>query len=163
MKLMRLFVVLSVVALLFGIIVPGIAYAGEESAAKSEGSMMKEEKMMHGKGGMMEKKAAMSAKSMACDGEHLKIMLQKREDRECVVDGILADEDTREILMEKIAADPKLRKKMLKKCDMMEEEHGEGSMMKKEKMEHGEGSMMKKEEMKKERSMMKEEGSGSKK
>jgi len=163
MRLMRLSVVLSVVALLFGIIVPGIAYAEEGSATKGEGSMMKEDKMMHGKGAMMKEKAAMSAKSMACDGEHLKMMMQKREDRECVVDGILADEDSREILMEKIAADPQLRKKMMKKCGMMEEKQGEGSMMKEEKMKHGEGSMMKKEEMKKEGSTMKEEGSGSKK
>jgi hypothetical protein len=143
MKLKRPFVTFSVFALLLVLIMPGVAQADEGSAAKDKGSMMKEEKMMHGKE-MMKEKAAASTKSMACDGEHLKMMLQKREDRECVVDGILADEDTREILMEKIAADENLRKKMMKKCGMMEEKHGEGSMMK-------------------EGSTMKEPGSGSKK
>ena len=76
MKLMRLFVVLSVVALLFGIIVPGIAYAGEESAAKSEGSMMKEEKMMQGKGGMMEEEhgegSMMKKEEMKKEGSMMK-------------------------------------------------------------------------------------------
>ncbi len=131
MTLMRLFLVVSVVALTLGIALPGIPSAEEGSSGKHEGSMMKDE-------------AGMPAMSMACEGEHLKMMLQTKEDRECIVDGILADEDTRSILMKKIAADPQYRKEVMHEFDaMMKKAHGGMDMMNPEGHDQDSGSASK--------------------
>lgn len=131
MKFTRFFFVISIVALMLGVALPGITSAQEGSSGKHEGSMMKEE-------------AGMSPVSMACEGEHLKMMLQTKEDRECIVDGILADEDTRNIVMKKITEDPQLRKEVMHELDlMMKKAHGGVDMMKHEGHEHGAGSASK--------------------
>ena len=132
MRIMRLCIAITIGVLMLGVVLSGIPSAEEGSSGKHEGSMMKDE-------------AGMKAKSMACEGEHLKMMLQTKEDRECMVDGILADEDTRNILMKKIAADPELRKEVMHEFDvMMKKAHGGMDIMKPEAQGHGEGSASKK-------------------
>jgi hypothetical protein len=146
MRILKSLALISIGTLLLSAIYSFNAMAQEGSMEKHEGSMMKEE-------------GKMAAKQMTCNQEHLKMMMQKREDRMCVADGVLADEDTRGILFDKIAADPMMRKMMMKKCEMMEKPQGESGMMKPEGMMNKEGSMMKE---KAEGSMMKNEGSMSK-
>ncbi len=128
--------VVGFVALIFLLLSPvntALAESPEGSMEKHEGSMPKAVSEMQGK-------------QMACTPEHMKMMLRQRESRMCVVDSVLEDEDTKQILMEKIAGDPKMRKAMMQKCEMMEKKPGEGSMMKQEEMMHHEGSMMKQED-----------------
>lgn len=82
-----------------------------------------------------------------CSPEHMRMMLQTRADRECVAETVLQDEATTEIIMNKIVADPQLRKRMMERMHQemqkrMMEPKGEGGMMEHGGMMHGEGGMM---------------------
>lgn len=68
-----------------------------------------------------------SATGPMCNPEHMRMMLQNTQDKECVVDGVLKDQQATEILMDKIVGDPALRRQMMDKM------HSE---MQKRMMEH---------------------------
>ena len=148
MKGLKFFAALVVVTLVLCPICLAHADMQEGSGAKHEGSATKEADDMSSKP---------PCKPAACMG----VMLKKHEDRVRIVDEMLKDEATRNILMQRIADDDSLQKELMQK--MKEKKHGEGSMMKHEDMQHGEGSMMKHEDMQHgEGSTMKHEGSASK-
>jgi len=142
MKGLKLFASLAIIGLLLCPFCLANADSQEGSDMKHEGSMSKEAEGMPSKPPYCNPEACMS------------IMLKKQEDRARIVEEILKDEVTRDLLMEKIADDAELQRELMEK--MKEKKHGEGSMMKHEDMMHGEGSMMKHEDM------MHGEGSGSK-
>jgi len=89
-----------------------------------------------------------------CDSAHMKMILKNDADRECMADHMLGEEPTRNMIMDKIASDPDMRKMMLEKCNKMEQMQTHKDMMK-------EGGMMQQEEgmMKEEGGMMQHEGS----
>ncbi|GAB4348393.1 MAG: hypothetical protein Kow0099_30900 [Candidatus Abyssubacteria bacterium] len=116
------------------------------------------------------KQESSEAKQLVCSPAHMDRMLKYAEDRECVVEAVLKNEHARKILVHKIAADPELRKEVMKKsmmmkhkdmteeevqtmmeeqCPMMKEGGMSEEMMEKHRkmheMMHGEGSMMKQE------------------
>ncbi|RJP16134.1 MAG: hypothetical protein C4520_19165 [Candidatus Abyssobacteria bacterium SURF_5] len=107
-----------------------------------------------------EEQLARAQTDLLCSPEHMRTMLQNDQDKECVAEAALKDEATTEILMDKIVADPGLRKKMMQKMHaamherMMEHKRGmqgEGGMME-------EGGMMNKGGMMEEGGMMNEGG-----
>jgi hypothetical protein len=53
--------------------------------------------------------------NLLCSPEHMRALLQNPLDKECVADGVLQDKATTEIIMNKIIADPDLRKQMMER------------------------------------------------
>ena len=80
-----------------------------------------------------------------CNSEHMSMMLQNPQDRECVAENVLQDKATADIIMNKIVANPDLRHQIMQKIhaemqNRMMEQHkgmqGQGGMM------QGQGGMM---------------------
>jgi hypothetical protein len=133
MKGLKLFAALVIIGLILCPFCLVNADSREGSDMKHEGSMPKGGEDMPSKPPYCRPEACMS------------IMLKKQEDRARIVEEILKDEATRDLLMEKIADNAELQRELMEK--MKEKKHGEGSMMKHEEMMHGEGSMMKHDDM----------------
>jgi len=83
--------------------------------------------------------------AQVCNAEHMSMMLQSPQDRECVAENVLQDNATTNIIMNKIAANPDLRHRMMQKIHaetqkrMMQQHQGmqgQGGMM------QGQGGMM---------------------
>ena len=133
MKELKLLAALAIVALVLCPFCLANADSQEGSDMRHEGSMSKEAEGMPSKPPYCKPEACMS------------IMLNKQEDRERIVDEILKDEATRDLLMERIADDAELQRELMEK--MKEKKHGDGSLMRHDDMMHGEGSMMKHDNM----------------
>ena len=99
-----------------------LAYAAEmqqvaedmmKQKATEKVQQVTEEKMKMEEGKML-------AKTSMCSPEHMQMMLKEDGDKACVVDGVLKDEMARNMVMEKIAGDPQMRKSMMDKCTKAE-------------------------------------------
>ncbi len=84
---------------------------------------------------------AAEPKQLVCSPAHMDRMLKYAEDRECVVEAVIKNEDSRKILLNKIAADPALRKEVMMKSIMMK--HKDMSKEEVQKMMEMECPMMK--------------------
>jgi hypothetical protein len=73
-----------------------------------------------------------------CNSEHMSMMLQNPQDRECVAENVLQDKATTEIIMNKIVANPELRQQMFQKIHAKMQER----MMQQHKGMQGQGGMM---------------------
>ena len=131
MKRLQLLTLPVIIALFLSPFCLAHAEVQEGSGMKHPGSTAKEAEDMSSK--------PPYCKPAAC----MKVMLKNREDRELIVEEVLKDEATRRLLIQRIAANPGLRKERMQK--MKERKQGESGAMKHEDMMHGEGSMMKRE------------------
>jgi hypothetical protein len=80
----------------------------------------------------------MQAGPQMCNPEHINMMLQNPQDRECVADNVLQDKATADIIMNKIVANPELRHQMMQKIHAETQKR----MMEQHKGMQGQGGMM---------------------